>query len=66
VNDAHANIQESHVYADIMHTAECIVEGTKPVPTGEHAAHVIEIIEKGYLAARTGQTQPIESTFEPA
>jgi predicted dehydrogenase len=66
VNEAHANIQESHVYADIMHTAECIVAGAKPVPTGEHAAHVIEIIEKGYLAARTGQTQSIESTFEPA
>jgi predicted dehydrogenase len=63
VNEAHAPITESHVYADIMHTAECIVEGTPPVPTGEHAAHVIEIIEKGYLASKTGQTQAIESTF---
>jgi predicted dehydrogenase len=63
VNEAHAAIQESHVYADIMHTAECIAEGRRPVPTGEHAAHVIEIIEKGYLAARTGQTQEVESSF---
>jgi predicted dehydrogenase len=61
VNEAHAGIPESHVYADIMHTAECIVEGKPPVPSGEHAAHVIEIIEKGYLAARTGQAQPIEN-----
>jgi predicted dehydrogenase len=63
VNEAHAGIPESHVYADIMHTAECIAEGKAPVPTGEHAAHVIEIIEKGYLAAHSGQAQPIESTF---
>ncbi|HEU5088994.1 MAG TPA: Gfo/Idh/MocA family oxidoreductase [Roseiflexaceae bacterium] len=63
VTKQHAAIQESHVYADIMHTAECIAEGRQPVPSGEHAAHVIEIIEKGYLAAKTGQTQAIESTF---
>jgi predicted dehydrogenase len=63
VNAAHADVPESHVFADIMHTAECIAEGRPPVPSGEHAAHVIEIIEKGYLAARSGQTQQIESSF---
>ncbi|HEU5086653.1 MAG TPA: Gfo/Idh/MocA family oxidoreductase [Roseiflexaceae bacterium] len=63
VTKEHVDVPESHVYADIMHTAECITEGRPPVPSGEHAAHVIEIIEKGYLAAKTGQTQSIESTF---
>jgi predicted dehydrogenase len=63
VNEAHAAIPEPHVYADIMHCVDCILEGKRPIASGEHAAHVIEIIEKGYLAARTGQTQVLLSTF---
>ncbi len=63
VDDAHAAIPEPHVYADIMHAVACIRTGAPPVASGEHAAHVVEIIEKGYLAARTGQTQTLESRF---
>jgi predicted dehydrogenase len=63
VTERHAAIPEPHVYADIMHAVECIRSGNQPVASGEHAAHVIEIIEKAYLAAQTGQTQVLESTF---
>ena len=63
VTPAHAVIPEPHVYADIMHCVECIREGKQPIASGEHAAHVIEIIERGYRAAQTGQTQELESTF---
>ncbi len=63
VTPEHAAIPEPHVYADIMHCVDCIREGRRPVPSGEHAAHVVEIIEKGYLAARTGQIQMLESSF---
>ncbi len=63
VNARHAAIPEPHVYADIMHCVDCIRSGEHPIPSGEHAAHVIEIIEKAYLAAETGQTQELESTF---
>jgi predicted dehydrogenase len=63
VNDRHAAIPEPHVYADIMHCVDCIRTGEQPVASGEHAAHVIEIIEKAYLAAETGQAQDLESTF---
>lgn len=63
VTPQHAALPEPHVYSDIMHCVDCILNGTKPVPSAEHAAHVIEIIEKGLLAARTGQTQDLESTF---
>jgi predicted dehydrogenase len=63
VTPEHAQIPEPHVYADIMHCVDCILDGGQPVASGEHAAHVIEIIEKGYIAARTGQTQELESTF---
>jgi predicted dehydrogenase len=63
VTERHAAIPEPHVYADIMYAVECIRSGNQPVASGEHAAHVIEIIEKAYLAAQTGQTQVLESTF---
>lgn len=63
VDDVHARIPEPHVYADILHAVDCIEQGTPPLVSGEHGAHVVEIIEKGYLAARTGQTQDLESRF---
>jgi predicted dehydrogenase len=63
VSPAHAAIPEPHVYADLLHTVECIESGAPPVASGAHAAHVIEIIERGYEAARTGVTQPLESRF---
>jgi predicted dehydrogenase len=63
VDAAHQAVAEPHVYADIMHAVDCIRSGRPPVASGEHAAHVVEIIEKGYEAARTGQTQRLESSF---
>jgi predicted dehydrogenase len=58
----HLTIQEPHVYADILHLANCLLDDRPPLVTGEHARHVIEVIEKSYLAAKTGQTQEIRST----
>jgi predicted dehydrogenase len=63
VTGAHQRIQEAHVYADIAHLAECILEDKDPVPTAEHARHVVELIELAYKAARTGQTQELTTTF---
>lgn len=63
VTETHAGIPEPHVYADILHAVDCIEQGVPPIASGEHGAHVVEIIEKGYLAARTGQTQDLESRF---
>lgn len=63
VTERHAAIPEPHVYADIMHCVDCIRSGDAPVASGEHAAHVVEIIEKAYLAAESGQTQNLQSTF---
>jgi predicted dehydrogenase len=64
VDEIHAGIPEPHVYADIMHAVDCIELGRAPVVSGEHGAHVVEIIEKGYLAAQMGQTQELESRFK--
>jgi len=59
----HLTIQEPHVYADILHLVDCLLEDQQPVPTAEHARHVVEIIESGYRAARTGQVQELTTTF---
>ena len=52
-----------HTVADLAHFADCIRDGLTPVNSAAHAAHVIEVIEKGYIAARTGQAQAVESRF---
>src|SRR5688500_19208771 len=63
VTETHASIPEPHVYSDILHAVDCIERGEHPLVSGEHGAHVVEIIEKGYLAAKTGVTQELESRF---
>ncbi len=60
----HRSIQESHVYSDIMHMVDCVLHGKQPAVSAEHARHVIEVIELGYRAAQTGQTQAVTTDFE--
>ncbi|MFM7322885.1 MAG: Gfo/Idh/MocA family protein, partial [Armatimonadota bacterium] len=60
---AHGKIGEHHVYEDSMQLVRWIREGKPSIVTAEHAAHVIEIIEAGYRAAETGQTQTLRTTF---
>jgi predicted dehydrogenase len=64
VTGRHPQIQEAHVYNDIMHLVECIRDDKRPVPTGEHARHVVEVIEKAYKAAESGQAQMLETTVD--
>ncbi len=47
----------------VVHAIDCILDGQKPIASGEHARHCIEIIEKAYLSARTGRVQELETTF---
>jgi len=42
---------------------DCVLNDKEPVISAEHARHVIEIIELGYKAASTGQTQEMMTTF---
>jgi predicted dehydrogenase len=60
----HRGIPEAHVFEDIMQLVGLVRDGTPTPVTPEHARHVIEIIEAGYLAAETGQTQDLRTTFE--
>jgi predicted dehydrogenase len=59
----HLELPERHVYSDIMHMVDCVLNDKTPAVSAEHARHVIEIIELGYKAAETGQTQDMTTTF---
>jgi predicted dehydrogenase len=63
VTGAHANLPEPHVYSDIMHQVDCVLNDKKPVVSAEHARHVIEIFEAGYRSAQTGQMQELTTAF---
>ena len=59
----HLELPERHVYSDIMHLVDCVLNDKEPAVSAEHARHVIEVIELGYKAAETGQTQEVTTTF---
>lgn len=63
IQGGHLELEEPHVYADIMDLVDAIREDRPPRATGEQAAHVVEIIEKAQAAAHTGQAQELSSTF---
>lgn len=50
--------------ADLLHVVDCAASGKKPLISGEHSAHVIEIIEKGYESARTGKAVELSTSFK--
>jgi predicted dehydrogenase len=59
----HRDIQEAHVFEDIMQLVDWVRDGTPTIVTAEHARHVIDIIESAYRSAETGQTQTLSTTF---
>jgi predicted dehydrogenase len=61
----HLAIEEPHVYVDIMDLVDAIRDDRAPRASGEQARHVVEIIERARVAAHTGQTQDLISTFAP-
>ena len=63
VSGVHRDIEEQHVFEDIMQLVDWVLDGTPSIATPEHARHVIEIIECAYRAADTGQTQALTTTF---
>jgi predicted dehydrogenase len=48
---------------DLVHFADCLLDGAQPLKTGEHARHVIEVINQGYESAKTGRTLAIETSL---
>jgi predicted dehydrogenase len=66
VKGRHREMEEAHVFEDIMQMVDLVREGTPTPSTPEHARHVIEIIEAAYRAAETGQTQQLRTSFNDA
>lgn len=46
----------------VAHAIEVILDGKPNILTPERARHCVEIIEKAFIAARTGATQNLETT----
>lgn len=65
VTGVHAELRENHVFEDMMQLVDWVRGGTPTLVSADQARHVIDIIEAGYRAAETGQTQPLRTTFEP-
>lgn len=59
----HRNMEEAHVYEDIMQLVDLLLYDKQTTSTAEHARHVIEVFEKAYLSAETGMAQDVTSTF---
>jgi predicted dehydrogenase len=59
----HREVEEAHVYEDVMQLVDLIREGKPTVATAEHARHVIEIFEAAYRSAETGMAQTLRTTF---
>jgi len=65
VTGEHLKMRESHVFEDIMQLVDWVLDGIPSIVDASHAKHVIDIIESGYRAARTGQTQELSTAFTP-
>lgn len=52
-----------HILADILDLAAAIRDKRHPLASAEQARHVIEIIEKTYVAASSGQRQQLTTQF---
>jgi len=63
LSESHLNISDPHTFADIMHFVDCVATGTRPIYNASRTCHVVEIIEKGFLAASTGQIQMINTVI---
>jgi len=61
--ESHLNICDPHTFADIMYFADCVAATTRPISNASQTCHVVEIIEKGILAASTGQIQMINTVI---
>jgi predicted dehydrogenase len=65
VSGEHAQMPESHVFEDMLQLVDWVRDGKPSIADAAHARHVIEIIEAGYNAAQSGQTQELRTTFTP-
>ena len=63
LTESHLNIGDPHTFVDIMHFVDCVTSKTIPISDASRTCHIIEIIEKSFMAARTGKIQKIKTLF---
>lgn len=61
----HREMEEAHVYEDVMQLVDWVRDDIPTLATAEHARHVIEIFDAAYRSAASGMVQELQSTFEP-
>ncbi|MEZ4633369.1 MAG: Gfo/Idh/MocA family oxidoreductase [Caldilineaceae bacterium] len=59
----HRNMEEAHVYEDVMQLVDWVRDDKPTVSSAEHARHVIEIFDAAYRSAETGAAQTLRTTF---
>jgi predicted dehydrogenase len=59
----HREIEEAHVYEDVMQLIDWIRDDKPTIVTAEHGRHVVDIIESAYRSAETGVAQNLTTTF---
>ncbi len=47
--------ERGYLGAGVAHLVDCILNDEEPVLSGENAAHLVDVIEKGYQSARQGR-----------
>ncbi len=47
----------------VEHLVECLSSGTRPIPSIDHAIHVVEIMEAATRSTATGRAFDLETTF---
>jgi predicted dehydrogenase len=59
----HREIEEAHVYEDVMQLVDWVRDDKRTIVTAEHGRHVVDIIESAYRSAETGEAQTLTTTF---
>lgn len=57
----HPELGHTHVYGDILHLADCILENAKPQNSGARALHFVEAVGAALRSAKTGIAQELET-----
>jgi predicted dehydrogenase len=65
IKGSHRNIEEQHVFEDLMQLVDWVRDDKPSIVTAERARHVIDIIESAYKSAETGMAQELTTTFNP-
>ena len=60
---AHREMEEAHVYEDVMQLIDWVRDDVPTVATAEHARHVVEIFDAAYRSAESGNAVELGTVF---